>query len=79
MPLFKHIVYILFLALAVFSSCKPKTHEEKVLAKVNDAILSADEVEEIIPDNASEEDSLYITQSYINQWIKSQLYLSPAK
>lgn len=79
MPVFKHIVYILFLALAVFSSCKPKTHEEKVLAKVNDAILSADEVEEIIPENANKEDSLYFKQSYVNQWVKTQLYLSKAK
>jgi flagellar motor protein MotB len=80
---FRHIVLLLllllFLAIAILSSCNPKTSEEMVLAKVNDAILSADEVEEIIPDNASKEDSLYITQSYVNQWVKSQLYLSKAK
>jgi len=79
MPVFRHIVLLLFLAIAILSSCKPKTNEEKVLAKVNDAILSADEVEEIIPENANKEDSLYFKQSYVNQWIKTQLYLSKAK
>jgi len=79
MPVFRHIVLLLFLAIAILSSCKPKTNEEKVLAKVNDAILSADEVEEIIPENANKEDSLYFKQTYVNQWIKTQLYLSKAK
>ncbi len=79
MPAFKHIIYLLFLAIVVISSCKQKTNEEKIIAIVNDEVLTNGELQKIIPDNATKEDSLHFVQSYINQWIKTQLYLAKAK
>lgn len=60
-------------------SCNNNTENEKIIARVHDNVLYLEEVKDIIPNNASKEDSTYIAQSYIDSWIQTQLYLFNAK
>ncbi|WP_421918460.1 hypothetical protein [Marinifilum sp.] len=62
-----------------FTACSYKEEEDKTIAKVNQEYLYMSEVEAIVPDNSSKEDSLLIADNYIHQWIKKQLIISKAE
>lgn len=49
------------------------------VAKVYDKFLTRSELKELIPRDASREDSLLIAQSYINKWITKELLLHKAQ
>ena len=50
-----------------------------IVAKAYKEVLTLDEVQELIPDNSSKEDSLAISERYINSWLKEQVILHQAK
>lgn len=73
-------IAIIFIALSSFIfSCNKNTKTDKAIAKVYDNVLYLEEIEDVIPNNINKEDSIYIAQSYINNWIKTQLYLVNAQ
>ena len=74
----------ILLGLLVFAttSCNffnKKEVDDTVIARVNDTYLLSSELEEIIPQGSSLEDSLLIANNYIQKWIKEQLVLDKAE
>lgn len=70
------------LLLLVTTSCDFFNKEEvddSAIARVNDTYLLSSELAEIIPKDATPEDSLLIANNYIQKWIKEQLVLDKAE
>lgn len=75
----KTISYISVVIILLFSCIR---HEEKKtpLAKVYDKVLYfEDDLENIIPNQLSEEDSILFVKSYVNKWAQQQLLVEKAK
>ncbi len=65
------------------AACKKKTHEsagnEKVIARVFERYLYADDLSNIVPPGTSKNDSLTIIRSYVQNWIRQQAILKRAE
>lgn len=75
-------VYFILLTLSVsLFACKKaiQTDEPDALVKVNDRILTRNEVESLIPKGTTSADSLLLAESYIKKWVKDELVLKIAK
>ena len=75
-------VYIILLTLSVsLFACKKaiQTDEPDALVKVNDRILTRNEVESLIPKGTTSADSLLLAESYIKKWVKDELVLKIAQ
>lgn len=64
--------------------CTPKESRNdqeisNVAAQAFDKVLTWDEIEEIIPNQTSAEDSARIAEGYINDWLKEQVILQTAR
>jgi len=73
---------ILFVVtLIVFNACTKlnDNNEQKKLARVYDKYLYASDIDFLIGENITPEDSAVITANYINNWIKEQLLLEKAE
>ena len=72
---------IISLTLVVISSCVHKTPEaaRKPLLEVEGKFLYADEVQQIIPPNVNDTDSIGIANSYIRKWVTDVLMYENAK
>ncbi len=73
--------YILFLFPIVFLSCEffKKTREGKVVARVNDTFLYKSDIEGLVVEGTSKEDSILRVNNFINQWATQQLLISGAE
>jgi hypothetical protein len=76
----RNLIFILFVSI-LFVSCNllEEKVEENAVARVKDRILLDTELKEIIPFDASREDSLLIANNYIQKWIKENLILEKAE
>ena len=76
----KYLIYLTLISV-FFLGCKEEkdTSNKKPIAKIHEKNLYLSDVEDIIPDNKSEEDSTMIAESYIRNWIKKQLLLKKAE
>lgn len=54
-------------------------NQEKAIAKVYDKYLYADELKDLIPAGTSANDSIEITNAYINNWVRQELLLKQAE
>lgn len=65
----------ILLGLILLGSCTKKstTEQKNVLVKVNERVLTQEEVAAVLPKNISSADSLLWSESYIKQWIKDGL------
>ncbi len=74
-------ISIFVVLLTGLMSCKSSTEDTtaKPLAKVEDRVLTLNELEKAIPKNLSKNDSIAFTQNFINRWIKSSLLLRKAE
>ncbi len=75
-------VYFILLTLSVsLFACKKaiQTDEPDSLVKVNDRILTRNEVESLIPKGTTSADSLLLAESYIKKWVKDELVLKIAQ
>lgn len=72
-----HIV----LACSFFVSCEyfKKDTQEKAVARVNDSFLYEADIQKLITDNTSKEDSTLIVNNFINRWATQQLLIDQAK
>jgi len=75
----KQILYILIFSL-LFTSCEffKKTDNRTPIAKVNESYLYKEDVEDIVPDGASKEDSTLMVNAYINRWARQLLLMDGA-
>ena len=72
--------FVFLLLLLIITSCNsPQISQDTIVAKVNDQTLFLSQVEEVVPNNSTKEDSIIISDSYINQWVKKQLMISKAE
>jgi hypothetical protein len=71
----------LIIALVGFVSCTPKTPKDSrtALLEVEGKFLYLDDVQQIIPPNASDSDSTEIAQSFIRKWTTDVLMYENAK
>jgi hypothetical protein len=72
-----HIAFIL--SLCALLSCSAPETESNVLAEAYGNKLYADELNELIGESVTQEDSVFITQEYINQWLSKQVLLHKAE
>lgn len=75
-------VYFILLTLSVsLFACKKaiQTDEPDALVKMNDRILTRNEVESLIPKGTTSADSLLLAESYIKKWVKDELVLKIAQ
>ena len=66
----------LVIVLLCLSSCKAITsilHDDEIVAKVGKKFLYKSELLEIIPSGLSQEDSIILTNQYINSWAAGEL------
>ena len=75
----KQTLNILILCLLCIS-CEffKKTDNRKPIAKVNDSYLYKEDVEDVVPDGASKEDSILMVNAYINRWARQLLLMDGA-
>jgi len=76
----KYLIYLMLITV-FFLGCKKEkdTSNKKPIAKIHEKNLYLSDVENIIPDNKSKEDSTMIAENYIRNWIKKQLLLKKAE
>jgi hypothetical protein len=75
----KQILYILTFCL-LLASCDffKKTDNRKPIARVNDSFLYTEDVEGVVPEGASKEDSILIVNAYVNRWASQLLLMDGA-
>ena len=71
---------LIFLLIVLVTSCKffKKAEERIPIARVNDAYLYFDDIEDLAQENTSIEDSTLLVQNFINRWATQQLFLDGA-
>ncbi len=70
-----HIAFVLSLV-SLMSCSAPETN---VLAEAYGNKLYADDLKDLIGESVTQEDSVFITQEYINQWLSKQVLLHKAE
>lgn len=77
----RKLIIIPIVIVLLVSSCNlfEKEVEQNVIARVKNKYLYDSELEGIIPDGASTEDSLLIANNFIQKWIKENLVLAKAE
>ncbi len=72
---------ILILSLVVLTSCSAlfKKHTEKAVARVYDEYLYESDLQGIVPKGTPAKDSLTLTRSYIDSWIRQKLMVHQAE
>jgi len=74
--------FLLFFIVISMFSCNYftlKQDDRKPVARVNDTYLYKNDLQNIITNNKSKQDSILFVKNYINSWIKHQLLLNKAK
>lgn len=75
----KQTFYILVLCLLAMSCDFFKsTDNREPIARVNDAYLYKEDVEDIVPEGASKEDSILMVNAYVNRWARQLLLMDGA-
>lgn len=72
---------ILILLLSITVSCDyfKKDTEQTPIARVNETYLYQEDIEGIVPENATVQDSTFIINNHINRWATQQLLIDQAK
>jgi hypothetical protein len=73
----KYTLYIdaIFFAFA----CNNKAGSDAIIAQVGDKVLYLAELQDIIPDDSSPEDSLMLAEKYVKDWIVDQVVVKKAE
>ncbi|MDT0554705.1 peptidyl-prolyl cis-trans isomerase [Patiriisocius hiemis] len=73
--------FVLFLTALLLQSCDYLKQDETRIpvARVNDSYLYQEDIEALITDNTSREDSTLIVSNYINRWATQKLLIDQAK
>jgi hypothetical protein len=71
--------YFFILIIIISYACNKKGSEDAIAARVGDKYLYWTELGDIIPNNASPEDSIMLCETYVNNWIREQVVLKQAE
>jgi hypothetical protein len=65
----------------VFIACDyfEKSEDKEVLARVNESYLYKEDIESLVDESISKEDSILIVTNFINRWATQQLLIDRAK
>ena len=77
-----HIALILGIVLPMFASCKAISDfldKGEVVARVGEAKLMMEELQKVIPNGISPEDSILLAKQYINSWALDHVYMEVAE
>lgn len=73
------ITIVLLLVLLTGCGFLENTEEKQPIARVNNSYLYHEDIEDLVTDETSEEDSALIVSSYIKRWATQQLLIDRAK
>lgn len=74
------IILINFLLTLIILSCQPKSeNRENVIAQVNDAHITLEDLESKIPEGTSEEIKLALMRQYMEQWVEEEIFYQTAQ
>ena len=77
-----HIVAILGIVLPMFTSCKAISEffeKGEAVARVGDSKLMMEDLQKVIPNGISEEDSIILARQYINSWALDLVFMDVAE
>lgn len=74
-------IWILFSLAVLFSACGyiEKEEEREVIARVNETYLYKEDIEPLVGEGISPEDSALIVSNFVNRWATQQLLIDKAK
>jgi len=75
----KKFIFIFYLLVAISCLDADKAHNDVPVAKVYEEYLYASQLQSIVPNNLSLEDSLSIVKDHVDKWIRNQLLLYQAE
>ena len=79
-PILFLVVFLAGLVLLMTGGCKRHAEKDNIpLAKVGNKYLYKSDLEGLIPKGTHARDSILITKSYINKWVRTQLLLNEAE
>ena len=71
---------IQFSLILLFLSCQPKNdNSENVIAQVNDAYITLEELEAKIADGTNEEIKLALMRQFMEQWVEEEIFYQTAQ
>jgi hypothetical protein len=76
--LIRYLAYILFFTLVACDYIK-KTQEPEAVARVGDEFLFRSDLQNLVPNGASKEDSIAIVKSFIDRWATQKLLFEAAE
>lgn len=71
--------FFFLMLILVSSACHRHANDSALVARVGNKMLTWEQLNEIIPDHSSPEDSITLAERYINDWIKEQVVLIQAE
>lgn len=74
----KQLVYILPLFLLTSCNFFKNTDDRTPVARVNETYLYQEDIEDLVPEGTSKEDSVQIVTTYINRWARQHLLMDGA-
>lgn len=75
----KKVAYLLLIAISIGCTQQMNDPEDLPIARVHDKYLLTSDLNELIPDNLSDIDSLALVKDYIEKWVQQQLILAQAE
>jgi hypothetical protein len=77
----KKIFYILVCSCIILQSCNffKEKSDSKIIARVNDTFLYQEDIEDLVPEGLSVEDSTVLVNRFINRWATELLLMDGAK
>ncbi len=76
----RYLITAMMLAALLSGGCQNQQNKnKKPIAKIHDKYLYLSDLNDVIPDQKSKQDSTMIAKNYINDWIKKQLLLKKAE
>lgn len=75
----KKIIIILFIIGLYSCNYRPGKNSEKILARVYNEYLYESDLNSVIPDGSSINDSILFSRNYINIWVKEKLLIHKAE
>ncbi len=72
--------YFCLLVFMMMAGCSYfRKEEDNVVARVEDKVLTMNEINEVIPDGLSKEDSILFADDYVKKWVKQELLINKAE
>jgi len=74
-------IYLIIIPLVFFSvNCQPeKDNSTNVIAQVNDAFITLEELESKIPEGTNEEVKLALMRQFMEQWVEEEIFYQTAQ